>query len=382
MVRWATPAHNCVRCARWAGCAWGILPPLGTTAIAVNRSSLQTLLLGALLVALALALGAFTTSQYVQPLSLDYIEHGGQWQRHVAVMTGHGGDPWQYRVLAPYLIEMVMSWCRRFGVEHPVMMSFIGFRVFQDSSVLLLAYAYYRRLGLPVGPALLGLGVLAWSMSYSHYNSDLQFSTFFDVMFYLLAGWCLLADKLTWIIPLTLFAALNRETSALIPMLVLTTSVFAMEDRAWRRVWPLAATATAVYVAVFIGLRASYGPQDLLLPSGHHFGLDMLQYNLARSVTWSELLVTLGVVPLAALLNYRAWPQILRVTFWTIVPVWLLVHLFAAVLAEARLMLVPQALVFIPGALAGLNAVSMTDRTRSSRTETVTRLAFRSYRRR
>ena len=46
----------------------------------------------------------------------------------------------------------------------------------------------------------------------------------------------------------------------------------------------------------------------------------------------------------------------LRVGLWTIVPLWLVVHSLAAVLAEARLLLVPQALVFIPGALFALGA--------------------------
>ena len=51
----------------------------------------------------------------------------------------------------------------------------------------------------------------------------------------------------------------------------------------------------------FVGLRASYGPQELLLPNGHRMGVDLLQCNLLRSTIWSELLVCLGVVPLAAL---------------------------------------------------------------------------------
>ena len=213
---------------------------------------------------------------------------------------------------------------------------------------------------------LLGIGGLAWSMRYSFHNIDVQFSTFFDVLFYLLAGWCIASGHLKWIVPVTLFAALNRETSALIPVLLLCMSLFAMEAGARRRVLPLALIATAIYVVVFVGLRASYGPQELLLAEGHSMGFDLLRYNLLRSTTWSELLVCLGVVPIAALCSYRHWPLQLRVSFWTIVPLWLVVHTLAAVLAEARLLLVPQALVFIPGALFALATTAPS----VSRTET------------
>ena len=339
----------------------GILAPFDTATTLVKRSTLKAFLFGVMLLALAIALGAFTTSQYVHNLSLEYLERGGQWQRYLAILNGHAGNPWQYRILAPYLIKTVMRWSQHFPIAQPVATIFIGFRVFQDSCVLLLAYAYYRRLGLAIGPALLGLGCLAWSMSYSQHNSDLQFSTFFDVMFYLLAGWCIAAKRLAWIVPLTLFAALNRETSALIPVLLLSSSIYAMQAGAWRRVLPLVSTAAAVYVAVFLGLRGLYDHQALLVPDGHHIGLDMIKYNLTRSETWSELLVCLGVVPLAAAFSYRHWPMQLKVSLWTIVPLWLAVHTVAAVLAEARLLLVPQALVFIPGALCGLGVTTAAD---------------------
>ena len=51
------------------------------------------------------------------------------------------------------------------------------------------------------------------------------------------------------------------------------------------------------------------------------------------------------------MIGYRKWPLELRAFFWVIVPVWFLVHAFGSVMAETRLLLVPQAMVFIPGAL-------------------------------
>ena len=60
-------------------------------------------------------------------------------------------------------------------------------------------------------------------------GSDIQFNTFFDVTFYLLAGLCILQKRFVWIVPITLLAALNRETSGLIPFLLMF-SIFALPE--------------------------------------------------------------------------------------------------------------------------------------------------------
>ena len=63
----------------------------------------------------------------------------------------------------------------------------------------------------------------------------------------------------------------------------------------------------------------------------------MLAYNLMRAVTWQQVLATVSVIPLVAALGDRAWPPSLRAFFWTLVPLWLLIHALMAVLAETRL---------------------------------------------
>jgi hypothetical protein len=73
-------------------------------------------------------------------------------------------------------------------------------------------------------------------------------------------------------------------------------------------------------------------------------------------ITWEQLLATLGIVPILAVLTYGRWPKALRIFFWVIVPIWVGVHFVAALVAETRLMLVPQALVFTRGALFGIAA--------------------------
>jgi hypothetical protein len=151
-----------------------------------------------------------------------------------------------------------------------------------------------------------------------------------------------------------LLAALNRETSGLIPFLLLAVSVFVHREGAWRKVMPVFTSAFLIYVAVFVGLRLFYGSRELLVPYGHHPGLDLLQYNLFRMVTWRQLIATLSIIPFIAVIGYYRWPFHLQVFFWVIVPIWFLVHAVGSVMAETRLFLVPQAMVFIPGALLSL----------------------------
>jgi len=306
------------------------------------------------IIVIALLLGLFTTSAYVIELGINYLEQGYQIKRHQAVLEGHAGNPWQYRVLAPYLVNIVLELSRHLHIPHHIAASFIFFRVIQDTFILLLSYKYYRKLGLSLSHAVIGMAILAWGMSYSHYDSDLQFSTFFDIGFYLLAGLCILQGKFLWIVPITLLAALNRETSGLIPFLPLSVSMFVLPKESLRKIMPVFVISFVTYVAIFVGLRFLYGSQELIIPYGHRPGLDLLQYNLFRWVTWRQLIATLSIIPVVAIFGFRNWPMQLRVFFWVIVPIWFVIHAFGAVMAETRLFLVPQAMVFIPGALFSL----------------------------
>ncbi|MFQ3639155.1 MAG: hypothetical protein SNJ62_03990, partial [Chloracidobacterium sp.] len=244
-----------------------------------NNSSCKTITLTTIIIIMGLLLGIFTTSEYVRARGIDYLEQGNQIKRHYAVMEGNAGNPWQYRVLAPFLINVVLAVFKYLHIPHYIAASFIFFRVIQDTFILLLSYAYYRKLGLSLPYSLIGMTLLAWGMSYSHYDSDLQFSTFFDIIFYLLAGLCILQGSFAWIVPITLLAALNRETSGLIPFLLLSVSMFALPKGSWHKVIPLFVTSLMTYIAIFIGLRLIYGSQELIIPYGHHPGLDLLQYN-------------------------------------------------------------------------------------------------------
>ena len=80
----------------------------------------------------------------------------------------------------------------------------------------------------------------------------------------------------------------------------------------------------------------------------------MLRYNLGSDAAWGHVAGTLGIVPVLALISYRVWHPMLRPLFWSVVPLWFVIHLFCAPLDQSRVLLLPQVLVFIPGMLCGL----------------------------
>jgi len=318
-----------------------------------NAKKHETLILATIVIGAGLLLGLFTTSEHVRALGINYLE-GTQLEIIQSILNGQSADPWQYRVLAPFLVNIVRKLFAHFHIIHYTAASFIIFRIIQDTIILIFFYTYCRMLKLSMSYALIGMTILAWGMSYSHYDSDLQFNTFFDVIFYLLAGLCILQEKFIWIIPITLLAAFNRETSGLIPFLLLTISIFALPKGSVRKVMPIFIVAFLTYIVVFVGLRLVYGQKELYIPYGHHIGLDLLKFNLFRLATWQNLFSTLSIFPFVAIIGYHKWTLKLRVIFWTLVPIWFVIHAFGAIMSETRLFLVPQAMVFIPGALLSL----------------------------
>lgn len=352
---------TCVRLAlRTRPSSWALVGPEtrynnGGTELLSKIRYRGTLLTILLVILAGLLFGMFTTLEHVRTLGIPYLQYGNQIKRHQAILSGNAGNPWQYRVFSAYLVESIIKTFKKIGVHHHIAISFILFRFLLDTAIFFISFLYYKRLGLSAIHALIGISILAWGMSYAHYDSDLQFSTYFDVIFYLLAGVCILHGKPIWIIPISAFASLNRETGVLIPLLFLfsfinreTISGGIRKQMSKIAIFGMAFT---LYISILIFLRLFYEEQSLLIPYGHHPGLDLLHYNLARSVTWGRLFATLGIIPILAVIGYRKWTSQLKIFFWVIVPIWFIIHIFGAVMAETRLFLVPHAMVFVPGAL-------------------------------
>jgi hypothetical protein len=279
-----------------------------------------------------------------------------QIERHVALLANESLDPWQYRMFSVYVLEGYLYVVRTLGLSRDPMTAMLVFRALQNLALFALAWLFYRSLGLRSLVPLLGLVILAFGMGQATFESDLSFNLYFDLIFYLAAVLLIARRWDGWLIPLSILAAANRETSLLIPFLLVAARVGLRPLKVDRKATVIAGVALIAQIGVYLGIRAALGPKEQFFPHGVAWGWELLRYNLARWETWQYLGATFSIIPLLSLALFRRWPDILRRYFWVMVPVWLVLHTLLGVLAETRILLVPYALVLLPGALLGIQA--------------------------
>ncbi len=275
-----------------------------------------------------------------------------QFFRHYAVLSGSAPNPWQFRVFSEWILEsFIYVFSRGLRLENAIDVSLFSLRVLQNAVLLALAYLYFVRLGITKTISVFGVFLLAGGMMHAFYQSDLSFNTYFDVIFFLLGGILILEGKYGWLPALMVPAALNRETSALIPILLVAWGMWGKPgDRA--RALVSGGLGFLIWVLVFVALHLYYpdAPMfrvgDELLP-----GWKLFRYNFTVPEMPILLFQTLGFLPLVGLLAYKYWSLFVRIGFLLLVPAWILVHAFSSVWAETRLFLVLSAMVFVPAVL-------------------------------
>lgn len=265
-------------------------------------------------------------------------------------------NPWQYRIFSTYVVEwFAQSSCKLPGVD--MVKAFLIFRVLQNLLIFLLAHLVWKRLGV-LNPWLIltGITLLGFNMAHSVFQSDLSFNTYFDIFFYLLAAWLILSKKIVWTIPLMLIAALNRETSLLIPGMVLLGGITWKPFSVNKKHFWTATAAMVMFFVAFIWVRLYYGYRAPEGINGMVSYLDYLKFNISFKRVYPELIGTLAVLPLLVILFLNRVPVVLREWFWLICPVWFIVHFAYSTVVETRLFLVPQALIFVPAFIFLLEA--------------------------
>jgi hypothetical protein len=167
-----------------------------------------------------------------------------------------------------------------------------------------------------------------------------------------MAALAILLKKYALVIPITIFAAFNRETSGLIPFMLVMSGLFVKSHGVeFRKIIMISIISLGLYILIYFGLRAGFGEQSLVKGYGNDLGLDYFLYNLQSYRTYVQLFATLGILPIIAVLAISRCPHNLQAFFWAVVPIWMLVHPFLCIIAETRVFLVPLAVVFIPAAL-------------------------------
>ncbi len=273
-----------------------------------------------------------------------------QIERHEMWMAGNSEfyNPWQYRVFSPLLLEGASRIFHKISGLDSKSIPFLFIHFLQMVIMFYLSMAYYRLLGVE-NPFLLisGLVILCYSVASSTFKSDLSFNTYFDIIFYLLAAILVLKKHYLWIVPVTLAAALNRETSGFIPLMMLVP--FSLDQS--KRKLTFAAISMLLYVVVFFSVRYHFGFQESQGIHGMTSPSDFLVYNFSFFKLYPLLIGTLCIIPLIFILNLSKVPTQLLWWFWLMVPFWFIIHFLKSTVVETRLFLVPQLLIFLPGFL-------------------------------
>lgn len=320
------------------------------------------------------------------------------YERHKALIEGKSEyyNPWQYRMLCPIIIEGLM-WGYNHTIDkiYPIeekltlkfqqtsepnpetkqffelvqqkgalkyMIVFLFFRFFLNLFVFILSFCLWRYFIENNWLLFLGLMFLSLAMGNAVIASDLTFNTYLDNIFYLLTACLILYKKNSfWLIPLTLFAAFNRETAMLIPFLYFISQTDFSNFRLKQfniksvqfpdfAVWRLTAVLYIIFAAVFFGVRIYYGyvpAQSWKATSG----IPMIKLNLFSAVgvkAYFEMIGLFSVIPFIILYKFNRFPLQLRVWFLALVPLWFAVHIYSVVIYQTRLFLVPVIIVFIP----------------------------------
>ena len=322
----------------------------------------------ALLVVISVVLG-FSTVFY----QAEYLRDKGILERqrmlHFRFMTSRLGDPWQYRVLSEYVLEWMFQLKEsesdlidnrtkevigRWNTDIVLLL-----RMMQNTLIFLIFAWYLQCLNMNQRRIILGMSLLGTILAISAYKSDFCLNSYFDVLFFLLAGIVILKGRYLWIILITILAALNRETSGFIPVLLIAFSLIPFPNVLLSNKKVALITgiiSMLLYGFIFILLRASFQPQvsntlhwPMLRPGR------VILFNLTYVQAWSLLFSVFGLLPILSIKTIKSWPPVLKAFFWILVPVWVICIYFLGDVQETRLLLVPFILVILPGLLFGLN---------------------------
>jgi len=316
------------------------------------------------LILLSILLGASLVAVQYEAVS----EVGGGSDRqmwiHARQEAGENGNPWQYRMLPDLLITLG---CKAIGIKPVGIPVFrgdalakylftrwdwgiaISLRVIQNALILLLFSLYLGLLGIKRGVE--GLVLASWFILLCAYRTDLAFSSYYDLAFFLGAMVLFLRGWYWWVIPLTALASFNRETALLIP---LACGVDYFRTRKSQAIYASMA-GLVTYALIFWGLRAYYPPQASQTANFPelHPGLSMLLSNLKSPWTVGLLFASLGIPIWVVLRKFRTWNPFLKLHFWLLGAGWIFTHFVCGRIYEIRLLLVPVVVIGIPLLLEG-----------------------------
>jgi uncharacterized SAM-binding protein YcdF (DUF218 family) len=253
--------------------------------------------------------------------------------RHNQILSGTAFQPWAYRLLPEWYAEVFL---RLLGVEY----GFIFARSLVSLGVFIVFYLYLRILKIDGKEGLLALLLFSSGMLWTIWdNSDLSIGTFLELLFSLGAGIVVLKGRYAWLLLIAGLSALTKESF----IIVLISLLFATSFNR------IVLGSAILFGVVFLCNYLVVGPREYLLAYGNLPGLGLAKFNLSKPETYLQVGRTLSFIPLLSVVRWKEWPSFLKKIAIVLIPVWFLAVLFGGIVCETRLLLVPQALVFIPG---------------------------------
>ena len=265
------------------------------------------------------------------------------------VVNGTAGDLAQYRVLSAYGANALAQVS---GSPYP---PFEAIRFCQCLLLFGLIYIVYGELGLAHRVRLLGIALVTGLASLSLgalAPSGFSIDRFGDAIFYLIAALLVLRGRELWIPPLMALAVANRETSVFIPTLILARHGINFRDARVRQALVAAAAAWAVAAVVYFGIHAYYGPRPRTEES--YWGTAMVLHSLSMPGQISYLIAAVNLFLVLGWLSLQSADPFLQRLFWTVVPLWFAIHIWAARMGEGIMYLAPIAVVIVPLTLQAL----------------------------
>ena len=245
--------------------------------------------------------------QYFGQVELHFFAQS--MERHAEVISGTAASPYRYRVLVPFLANLVIAPLSRLM---PARIAFLG------------VYGLYDFLAL----AFSLLALFAWLRRFSRDSVALIFSLYCAVLllvslrdhYFMPWSWIepgLVAVALMlaqrgpeWrLIPLTAIATLNRETGLLVPALFAVARLGQGGESA-RRAWAWSLAGVATWAAVVLGLRWTLGSAPPLVHAADLLRGNLEPLRLLRAAL--NLLLFGGVLGPLAFIGFRRAPAMLR----------------------------------------------------------------------
>jgi hypothetical protein len=188
--------------------------------------------------------------QYFAQVHYHFIEQS--IARHREIVSGTAGSPYRYRILVPFVLDPLIGLVARWtAYRNAFLGTYAAYDAFAISFSLLATFAYLRR-WFRSTMALAGTLYMAVMMTLALRDHYFMPWSWIEPGLVAVALSLLVRGRRAAILPLTVVAALNRETGLIIPLLLCATSL-APGRRNGALGWCV--SALAAWAIVFFGLR-------------------------------------------------------------------------------------------------------------------------------